>query len=100
MSPPANASHGRVDAKRSGLCHPAGDEGERSPGYREQCRTRNAIGIADEFIQRQVSTGRKDEHGAINEANSDLPVGRRLDHITVEDGITHHDLNGNAVGTP
>ena len=38
--------------------------------------------------------------GAVDEANSDQPVGCGLDHVTLANRIADHDLNGNVVRTP
>ena len=40
------------------------------------------------------------EHGAVDEANPDPPVGCGLNHVSLANRITSRDLNGNAARTP
>ena len=61
---------------------------------------RGAVGVADEFVQHHASAVGQVEHGAVDEANSDPPVGCGLDHVTLANRIADDDLNGNAVRTP
>ena len=100
MGAATNASNRCIDREATGFCHPAGHEGEGPPGHSEQRRMRDAIGVADEIVQRQARAGGQVEHSAVDEANSDAAVGHRLDHVTLANGITDRDLNGNAARTP
>ena len=61
---------------------------------------RGAIGVADEFVQRRASAAGQVEQSAVDEANSDRPVGCGLDHVTLANRIADDDLNGNAARTP
>ena len=61
---------------------------------------RGAVGVADEFVQHHASAAGQVEHGAVDEANSDPPVGCGLDHVALANRIADHDLNGNAARTP
>src|SRR5260370_41596982 len=100
MGAAPNASNRRFDPEATGLSHLAGNEAEGPSGHCEQCRLRAAAGVADEFVQRHARAAGQVEHGAVDEANSDPPVGCGLDHVTLANGIANHDLNGNAVRTP
>ena len=61
---------------------------------------RGAGGVADEFVQHHASAAGQVEHGAVDEANSDPPVGCGLDHVTLANRIANDDLNGNAALSP
>ncbi len=61
---------------------------------------RCAGGVADEFVQHHASAAGQVEHGAVDEANSDPPVGCGLDHVTLANRIANDDVNGNAVRSP
>src|SRR5437762_11028321 len=100
MGRAANASEGRVDSEAVGLCHMAGNVGEGPSGHLEQRRMRRAVGVADELAYHYASVTGQAEHGAVDEADSDPPVGCGLDHIALANGIANHDLNGNAVRAP
>ena len=100
MGAAPNASNRRIDRETTGLCHPAGHESEGPSGHPEQGRMRGAVGVADEFVQRNARAGEQVEHSAVDEANSDPPVGCGLDHVALANRIADHDLNGNAARSP
>ena len=58
-----------------------------------------AVGVADEFVQHRASAVGQVERSAVDEANSDQPIGCGLDHVTLVNRIADHDLNGNAICT-
>src|SRR5580692_7980189 len=58
-----------------------------------------AVGVADEFVQHRASAVGQVERSAVDEANSDQPMGCGLDHVTLVNRIADHDLNGNAICT-
>ena len=57
----------------------------------------SAGGVADELVQHHASVAGQVEHGAVDEANSDPPVGCGLDHVTLANRIANDDANGNAI---
>ena len=60
----------------------------------------SAGGVADEFVQHHASAAGQVEHGAVDEANSDPPVGCGLDHVPLANRIANDDVNGNAIRAP
>ena len=96
MGGPANASKRRVDSEAFGIRPLAGNESEGPSGHLEQGRMRGAVGVA-ELAYHYASVTGEVENGAVDEANSDPPVGGGLDHVALANGIADHDLNGNAV---
>src|SRR5258705_4294592 len=61
---------------------------------------RDAGGVADKFVHRHARARGKVEHGAVDEANSNSPVGCGLDHVALANRIVDHHLNDNAARTP
>src|SRR5712672_3857833 len=57
---------------------------------------RRAVGMA-ELAYHYASVTGEVEYGAVDEANSDPPVGCGLDRVALANGIADHDSNGNAV---
>ena len=54
-----------------------------------------AGGVGDEFVEHHASAAGQVKHRAVDEANSDPPVGCGLDHVTLANRIANDDLNGN-----
>ena len=100
MGPAANASKGRVNPQGAGLWQPTGHESESPSGQHEEGRIRSAVGLGDEFAQLHAGAAGQVEHCAIDEANSDPPVGCGLDDVTLANRIANCDFNGDAARTP
>ena len=77
---------------------PGRNESEGPCGHPEQAECRVPLESQTNSFSTSASAGQV-ERSAVDEANSDQPIGCGLDHVTLVNRIADHDLNGNATRT-